>query len=126
MQPTRGQTPRHPARVRAARSAMFSPSAHTLLERLQGVLCEPARAKIIRALMAGELTVGDLAIVIERSPSSTSQHLRVLRELNIVTSLRRGRAVYNALAGDLVVATARKILDVVEDGTASPKAPTAG
>lgn len=107
--------PQHPQRVRAARRVMFPQAARPALDTLGEIICEPTRAKIVRALMAAELTVGDLALVIERSPSSTSQHLRVLRNLGLVRSRRRGRQVYNRLADDAVTAAARSILSTVSD-----------
>lgn len=96
---------RHPARVRAARDALLTDKAVSLLSHIRAVLCEETRTKIVRALSAAELTVGDLAHVIGRSESSTSQHLRALRRLGIVRSRRRGRSVYNSLA-DAPAATA--------------------
>ena len=87
--PTGGSGARNPGRVRAARRAMFPEKAHDLLESLRFLLCEPTRAKIVRALMVAELTVGDIGRVIERGRSSTSEHLRILRKLRVVNSSRR-------------------------------------
>jgi DNA-binding transcriptional ArsR family regulator len=56
-------------------------------------LCSPVRVKIMRALAESELAAGDLALVIGRSRSATSQHLKVLRETGVVTSKRNGNVV---------------------------------
>lgn len=116
----------NPRRAQAARRAMFSEASHDLLESLQQILCDPTRAKIIRALMVAELTVGDLAIVISRHRSSTSDHLRILRELGIVTSRRRGRVVYNALAEGTIADATRQVMATLADIAAEvpPTAPS--
>ena len=86
------------ARVRNAREALLSKQAAVVLEPIRGVICEPTRTQIVRALSAGPLSVGDLAAILERSKSATSQHLRVLREGGIVSARRRGRAVIYSLS----------------------------
>jgi ArsR family transcriptional regulator len=64
------------------------------MDRLRKVLCDPARLEIVQALSAGELCVNDLALAINRAPAATSQHLRVLRALDVVDSVRQGTSVY--------------------------------
>jgi DNA-binding transcriptional ArsR family regulator len=106
-------SPRNPARIRVARHALFPETAKPLLDRLHEILCEPTRLKIARALTATQLTVGDLGLVIGRSESSTSRHLRVLRDLGVVGSRRRGRFVYNALGEGPTADAARRVLATV-------------
>src|SRR5260370_40497101 len=79
-------------RVRNAREALLNGAASALLESVRDIICEPTRTQIVRALTAGPLPVGDLATILGRSKSATSQHLRVLREAGILTARRRGRA----------------------------------
>ncbi len=62
------------------------------------VFCSPTRIKILRALNATDLAAGDLARVIGRSRSATSQHLRILRDAGVVTTLQRGNVVRHRLA----------------------------
>ncbi len=110
----RDTRPAHqPHNVRAARRNLFNDHARELLESLGSGICDPTRANIVRALTAAELTVGDLARVIDRSVPITSQHLTVLRQANIVHHHRRGRYVYNALAPGLVPEMTRTFLDTV-------------
>jgi DNA-binding transcriptional ArsR family regulator len=104
---------RDPQRVaRALRRVAPAPSAEALA-RLRKAVCDPARLGLLRALGAGPLTVDDLALVIDRSPTATSQHLRVLRELGLVAGQRRGTAVHYRLrpgpATDDVLAAARRL-----------------
>jgi len=119
--PVRSTRTRNPRRVRAAREAMFPAEANELLEALGELLCEPTRAKIARALMVSELTVGDLAAVIGRSQSSTSQHLRTMRGLGLVRSRRRGRVVYNSLAPGAITNATSQILGTVAEIAAQVK-----
>ena len=88
---------RDPAQVARARKRLTPPAAQATFERVQKVLCDPARLKIIQALTAGALCVDDLATVIERAPAATSQHLRVLRGVQLIEGNRRGRTIYYQL-----------------------------
>jgi DNA-binding transcriptional ArsR family regulator len=84
-------------RVRNGREALLGSAAVALLKPVREVMCEPTRTQIVRALSAGPLSVGDLATILERSKSATSQHLRVLRDGGVVSARRRGRAVIYSL-----------------------------
>jgi DNA-binding transcriptional ArsR family regulator len=109
-EPQARPSPRNPARIRVARHALFPETAKALLERLHEILCEPTRLKITRALTAAQLTVGDLGLVIGQSESSTSRHLRVLRDLGVVRSRIQGRFVYNTVGDGPMADAAREIL----------------
>jgi DNA-binding transcriptional ArsR family regulator len=77
---------------------------------VRDVICEPTRTQIVRALSAGPLSVGDLASILERSKSATSQHLRVLRDGGVVAARRRGRRViYSLTTGPMVSATVQML-----------------
>src|SRR5688500_18995145 len=88
---------REPTKVSRAQRRAASIGTQAGLDRIQDVLCEPARLRIIAALQVGELIVGDLAAAIGRKVPATSQHLRLLRELELVEGQRRGTAVYYRL-----------------------------
>jgi ArsR family transcriptional regulator, zinc-responsive transcriptional repressor len=95
------------ARLRRVRAGLLGPTAESRLEQAREGLCQPTRAQIIRALSTSPLSVGDLARVVGRAKPAVSQHLRVLREAEIVTGRRRGRHVYYRLAeGPMVAALA--------------------
>ena len=98
-------------RVRNARNALLDDSAKSRLDTVREVICEPTRTQIVRALEAGALSVGEIAAILERSKSATSQHLRVLRDGGIVVARRRGRTVLYSLSDDPMVASARHVLD---------------
>jgi DNA-binding transcriptional ArsR family regulator len=100
-------------RVRAARAALLDGNATALLEQVTAVLCEANRTQIVRALEASPLTVTELAGVLGRSKSSTSRHVRVLRESGIVVGRRRGRRVVLSLAPGPALRSALAALEVV-------------
>jgi DNA-binding transcriptional ArsR family regulator len=80
---------------------MLHPRSARDAQRVLVCLCDPTRLKIVRALQATELAAGDLALVIERSRSATSQHLRVLREADAVRGRRQGNVIRYHLTDDI-------------------------
>lgn len=87
-----------PDRVAAVRARMPDAQSAEDLARVFQVLAEPARVRIVTALLeAGELCVCDLAATVGQSEAATSQHLRVLRAARTVRNRRDGRMVYYAL-----------------------------
>lgn len=87
--------------VGQAQARMLSPRSAHDAQRVLMCLCDPTRLKIVRALQATELAAGDLALVIGRSRSATSQHLRVLREADAVHGRREGNVVRYRLTDDI-------------------------
>jgi DNA-binding transcriptional ArsR family regulator len=94
-----------------ARQTLLDSPANALLQPVRDIICEPTRTQIVRALSAGPLPVTDLATILERSKSATSQHLRVLRDAGIVTPHRRGRTVIYSLAPAPMVEATVGVLD---------------
>jgi DNA-binding transcriptional ArsR family regulator len=107
------------SRVRNARGALLNGTASALLEPVRQVICEPTRTQIVRALGAGPLSVGDLAGILERSKSATSQHLRVLREGGVVVPRRRGRTVLYSLNGGPMIDATVQVLDHAANNSAA-------
>jgi len=93
--------PIDPTAVASAEENQLSPLSERRMRRLLEVLCDPTRLKIVRALRDNELAASDLARVLGRSRSATSQHLRVLREADIVQPARAGNVVRYRIASDL-------------------------
>jgi DNA-binding transcriptional ArsR family regulator len=92
--------------VRVARESLLNDQAGALVQTVREVICEPTRTQIVRVLSCGPLSVGDLAAILGRSKSATSQHLRVLRDSGVVSARRRGRAViYSLTSAPMVEAT---------------------
>jgi len=93
--------PIDPVAVAVAERQSMSGASEERMRALLDVLCDATRLKIVRALRDNELAASDLARVLQRSRSATSQHLRVLREADIVQPARRGNIVRYRLAADL-------------------------
>jgi DNA-binding transcriptional ArsR family regulator len=73
-------------------------------ENVVRAACDLTRLKIIAALAETPLPASDLARIIARTPSATSQHIRVLRDVNAVEATRSGNVVRYRLTAN---ATAR-------------------
>ena len=54
----------------------------------------PARYRIVQALLGGRKTVGEITAIVKLSQPAVSQHLKTLRECSIVTDERRGQEVF--------------------------------
>ena len=118
--------PDHPLDPEAAATAearMPTPREERRMSELVEALCDPTRMKIMQALTAGTtLAAGDLAQVIGRSRSATSQHLKVLRDLGAVIGQRQGNVVRYSLSPELpgqVVANAVAAFDELRSDTAA-------
>ena len=107
-------------RIRNARESLLDGTATTLLQSVRDIICAPTRTQIVRALSANPLSVGDLAAILGRSKSATSQHLRVLRDAGIVNARRRGRKVIYSLVAAPMVDAAVRVLD--QAASAAPAA----
>lgn len=62
------------------------------------LLSNPKRLAILCYLQEGEMSVGELAAVVELSQSALSQHLAKLRELELVQTRRDQQTIYYSLS----------------------------
>ena len=86
--------------IERARRRLTPQPAEAVLDRIRKAVCDVARLRILQALGAGPIMVDELAVVIERAPAATSQHLRVLRRLGLVEGERQGTAIRYRLRPD--------------------------
>lgn len=115
-------TPIDPVAVKTAERQMLTPRNETRMRALLEGLCDPARIKIVRALRDTTLAASDLAHVIGRNRSVTSQHLRVLREVGAIVGKRKGNVVRYTLSNDLtgsIVEEAASVFDRLQPATAA-------
>ena len=84
------ERPIDPQAVKEASSKMLPPRDERRMEELLAALSED-----------NTLAAGDLAHVIGRSRSATSQHLKVLKEIGAVSSRREGNVVRYSLSPDV-------------------------
>lgn len=90
----RGADPDHVAR---GRELLLEDDVYFQVAEIFRVLADSSRAKIIYSLLRQELCTCELAAITGSSDSAVSQHLRVLRQLRLVKSQRRGKMVYYSL-----------------------------
>lgn len=76
------------------------------------MLADATRIQILWALVAQELSVGDLAIRIGKPAPSVSQHLAKLRMARLVHTRREGTTIYYRLENDHV---RRLVVDAVHN-----------
>ena len=67
------------------------------LSRIFKVLSVDTRIRIIQLLRDRVLCVNALARMLDVSPAAVSQHLRVLRDADLVTAARRGYFIHYGL-----------------------------
>src|SRR5256886_14417241 len=111
-----------PVAVAAAERQTLTGPNERRMRRLLDVLCDPTRLKIVRALRDNQLAASDLARVLGRSRSATSQHLRVLREADVVQPARDGNVVRYPLSADLhaqIIEDIARAFDRLEPGSAN-------
>jgi len=75
-------------------------------ERLKA-LSDPHRLKIVNALRYGELTVGDIAELLDAEVVTVSHHLKIMKYAGLVDVRREGRFMYYRLHDDLQSAGVR-------------------
>jgi len=69
-------------------------------ERLKA-LSDPHRLRIVNALRYGELTVSDIAELLDAEVVTISHHLKIMKYANLVKVRREGRFMYYRLHEDL-------------------------
>ncbi len=77
------------------------PTSTATAVRLFNALADETRLKIIKLLSEGEKNVDELVQALGIAQSTTSHHLRVLREAGLIRGKKRGRSVYYTLTQPL-------------------------
>jgi DNA-binding transcriptional ArsR family regulator len=86
-----------PERVAYVASRLPDESAFQDLAETFRVLADPGRARLVSALLDGEMCVCDLAAVTGLSQTACSHNLRLLRSRRLVSYRKQGRNVFYAL-----------------------------
>ena len=76
------------------------------------VMGHPLRIRIAHYLESGEQNVGDIALAIQASQSTTSQHLRAMRVRGLLASRRDATHVYYSIGRPEVY----KIIQCIREG----------
>jgi DNA-binding transcriptional ArsR family regulator len=92
-----------------------SASADTQLAKIAGAIAEPARTRMLCALMDGRArTSTELAVIAEVSPSTASVHLSKLREQHLVDVLAQGKHRYYKLASPQVALALESLMQLAD------------
>ncbi|HZS15625.1 MAG TPA: metalloregulator ArsR/SmtB family transcription factor [Candidatus Dormibacteraeota bacterium] len=83
----------HVSDVRRARE-LIAGVDHESVADFFAALADPNRLRIVHVLLQQEMCTSDLAVTLSIGEPLVSQHLRVLRDLELVESRRAGRVVY--------------------------------
>ena len=78
-------------------------------------LANPKRLLIIRALKDGEKTVGDFSKLLELPIANVSQHLKALRDHDIVAARKEGHNVYYSLTDPRLVDACDMIRKIIAE-----------
>ena len=84
--------------IAAAQAELLPSTVQKHAEKILDSLCDPSRLRIVQALRATPLTVSELSRVISKTRAATSQHLKVLREVDAVSAERHGQFVVYSLS----------------------------
>lgn len=79
------------------------------------VLSSPMRLMIIDLLGRRDLSVGDIAGQLKANPTTVSQHLRILRDRQIVQTRKQGQSVIYRLAYPRMIEACHIIRSILMD-----------
>lgn len=89
------------------------------IDALHAQLCEgladPKRIALLYAVRDGEMTVNQLAEILDLPQATVSRHLKILRERNLVNARRDGMNVYYSLTNEKVVDALDLLRQVLND-----------
>ncbi len=88
---------------------------HDLKVQLLKALADETRLQILEFLKDGEKCVREIVPHIGTSQSNVSQHLRILRNANIVTDRREGRSIYYSVVDERIFDCLEILERVAED-----------
>ncbi|ACZ43737.1 transcriptional regulator, ArsR family [Thermobaculum terrenum ATCC BAA-798] len=80
-------------------------------------LADPTRREILRLLGQRDMTAGEIAAAFDRSPSTISEHLGVLRDAGLVVTERSGTSIVyslNTAAHEELLAAVMRLLHIGE------------
>lgn len=104
-----------------AERRMLTPRNEEKMRALLDAFCDPTRIQIVRALRDATLAASDVAHVIGRNRSATSQHLRVLRDIGAIVGARKGNVIRYSLSSDVsgsIIEEAASVFDQLQPASA--------
>jgi DNA-binding transcriptional ArsR family regulator len=86
---------------------------HMPLAAFFRALGHPTRLRILEKVLAGEFCVSELEADLDRRQPNISQHLGILRDRGLVTSVRKGRMVCYRLADERIAGMIDRARDIL-------------
>ena len=77
-------------------------------------ISNPARYKIVEALFKGPKTVSEIVAIVAMTQPAVSQHLRTLKESQLVTDERKGQEVYYSLNSEYTLKLLQKLTQEIK------------
>ena len=108
----------HPEAVAAGREKLPGRDELDGMESFFKVLGDVTRLRILHALLAGELSVGDVGETLGMSVSAVSHQLAVLKSARLVRHRRDGKVVYYSLSDGHVTSLLESIRAHLSEGAA--------
>jgi DNA-binding transcriptional ArsR family regulator/rhodanese-related sulfurtransferase len=68
------------------------------LARIASALAHPTRLRALNLVFQGEKSIDELATLLGESPANTAAHMKILRDVGLVTARRQGKHVLQAAA----------------------------
>ncbi len=76
-------------------------------------LADPSRREILRLLLRGEMSAGELADQFDMAKPSLSHHFAVLKQADLVIARREGQQIFYALNTTVMEDVAAILLDLL-------------
>lgn len=92
----------HSEIVELVKERVLDEESLLLMADFYKALSDSTRIKIINVLDEGELCVCDISVLLNMTKSAVSHQLKYLREMNLISSTKRGKEVFYRLADNHV------------------------
>ena len=89
------------------------------MNKLFRALDDPTRRQIIEMLKDGDLTAGEIADAFEMSKPSISHHLNLLKQAEVVISIKKGQYVYYSLDTTVLDEVVSWFISIIKQNTKS-------
>lgn len=93
-----------------------------MIQDVFAALADPTRRSILEQLQSGERAVGELVEVVDASQPTVSKHLRVLREIGLVSQRAVGQRRYYRVEARPLREAADLLVRYAQGGAADPSA----
>ena len=101
----------HSETVELVKERVLDEESLLLMADFYKALSDSTRIKIINVLDEGELCVCDISVLLNMTKSAVSHQLKYLREMNLISSTKRGKEVFYRLADNHV----KEVFEIIKE-----------